>query len=81
MDKLGEEKLKEAEANGVAPEWIAIIKATAEECKEEAMNHAEDFEAALKLPPLDPADKVCHPKFGFALMCSMKNMMAVSSWS
>lgn len=74
---MDEGVLDEAVA-GMAPEWSPIIKNMAEECKTEIEKHHDDLEAGFKLPPLDSADKVCHPKYGFALMCSMKHLIAVS---
>lgn len=45
-------------------------------CSAEGKKHMEEHEAGFKLPPLDPADKVCHPKYGFALMCSVKELIS-----
>lgn len=75
-DQMSEETIKQVEALGLAAEWSPVIKGAAEVCKAEAKKHAEDFEAGFKLPPLDPTDEVCHPKYGFALLCSLKEMIS-----
>lgn len=70
--------MKEAEAKGLDPEWTSVLKDMDTTCRAEIKKRADEFEAGFKLPPLSPEDKVCHPKYGFALMCSMRHMVAVS---
>lgn len=67
--------IKEIESKGLPAEWTPAFKSMADFCFPEAMKHKDDFEAGFKLPPMAPGDQVCHPKFGFALMCSAKELL------
>lgn len=67
--------MTEVEAKGLPEEWVPAIKSMADFCFAEGKKRMDDLEAGFKLPPLDPKDEVCHPKFGFALVCSAKEML------
>lgn len=82
-DKMVTDALKDAEDQGIAAEWSPIIKDMTKYCFDEGTKRMPELEAGFKLPPLDPADQVCHPKYAFGMMCSLKKMLAVSGllWS
>lgn len=75
--KMIEVDLKEAEVMGM-PEWTPVIQAAGKTCADEAAKQASRFEEGFKLPPVDPNDKVCHPKYVFALVCTTKEYILVS---
>lgn len=60
---------------GVDSEWMEIFKGIDGACRPEGEKRKAEFEAGFKLAPLDPADEVCHPKYGFAMMCGVKHMI------
>lgn len=77
-DKMSPEiMIKEAQDKGITGEWLEVFKPMAEKCFVEGKKRMDEFEEGFKLPPLDPADPVCHPKYQFGIMCTMKEMISV----
>lgn len=75
-DELTEVSLKEAEAKGMAAEWTPVIRSMSEVCRVEVEKRKAEFEEGAKLPPLDASDQVCHPKYGFVLLCTMRHLLS-----
>ena len=76
--KMVEVDLKEAEDMKMGEDWAPIIKAAGKLCADEAAKQATRLEEGAKLPPVDPKDTVCHPKYVFALACTTKEYVLVS---
>lgn len=62
---------------GMAADWLLVIKSTAQMCESEAKKHEAEFEEGFNLPPLDPADQVCHPKYIYSLLCTVMGNLQV----
>ncbi|GAB0092157.1 hypothetical protein DMENIID0001_071300 [Sergentomyia squamirostris] len=71
---VGIMKRQMKEAAGDVSEWAEVIDKTAEKCLTAAEGKAGEFEKILSQPPLNPDDRMCHPKFGFIMMCFMKEL-------
>ncbi|XP_059615552.1 general odorant-binding protein 66-like [Phlebotomus argentipes] len=56
------------------PEWDPVIEAGIPECAAMVKSLEGEFEKAAKLPPLDPADPICHAGPGFMFFCTVKTL-------
>lgn len=74
--KIDVAKVKEMmkEAAGDVHEWEAVVDQTAEKCLAELDTKTEEFEKIMSLPPLNPDDRKCHPKYGYLMGCFMKEL-------
>ncbi|XP_055690564.1 general odorant-binding protein 66-like [Lutzomyia longipalpis] len=62
------------EVSGDVSEWEEIVGKATEKCIGEAEAKTDEFEKIMLLPPLNPDDRVCNPKFGFMMECIMKEL-------
>ncbi|XP_059613763.1 general odorant-binding protein 66-like [Phlebotomus argentipes] len=65
--------MKEA-AGDAAADWEPVLEKMAEKCLAEAESKTDEFEKIMSMPPLNPDDRVCNPKFGFLMGCFMKEL-------
>lgn len=77
-DNVIDMQMQKAQAMGMAEDWEAVIKTTARMCSTIVRKQADRFEKGFLLPPVDPRDMVCHPKYLYVHLCTVKEYAMVS---
>lgn len=62
---------------GMSEEWKATMRKSVETCHTIGMGLKPMFQAGYELPPLEPNDMVCHPKYQFGMVCGIKELINV----
>lgn len=77
IDKDASKKLLGAKLAGDA-EWMPVFEKSFDACMATAIEKKSDFDAAAKVPPKTPGEKMCHPISGFIIGCMHISLFMVS---